>query len=60
MKHLLVEILAPKSPEQTYLNERLQAAKWLGWEMPAATSQRAKPGRETRPELVLAGHSQPA
>lgn len=29
-------------PEQTYLNERLQSARWLGWNLPQATHTQPK------------------
>lgn len=29
-------------PEQTYLNERLQSARWLGWDLPQATHTQPK------------------
>lgn len=32
----LKEVFAPSTPEQTYLNERLRSAAWLGWDAPAA------------------------
>lgn len=32
----LKEVFAPATPEQTYLDERLRSARWLGWDAPAA------------------------
>jgi len=29
-----LEAFFSRSPEQTYLNERLQSARWLGWALP--------------------------
>lgn len=34
----LKEVFAPATPEQTYLDERLRSARWLGWEGPAASA----------------------
>ena len=36
MSKLRIEALGPRSPHQTYLDELLQSARWLGWEAPAA------------------------
>ncbi len=34
MKDLHAEVLRPRTPQQTYLEERLQSARWLGWATP--------------------------
>lgn len=36
--HLLKTHLG-NNPEQTYLNERLKSARWLGWDLPAAVER---------------------
>ncbi len=41
MQKLHIEVLAPRTPQQTYLDERLRAARWLGWDAPRAAA--AKP-----------------
>lgn len=32
----LRELFIPRTPEETYLEERLRSAKWLGWDMSPA------------------------
>nr|MDP2192375.1 hypothetical protein [Rhodoferax sp.] len=39
MSKLHHEALFAHSPEQTYLNERLQSARWLGWTLPVVAPQ---------------------
>jgi len=39
MSKLHHEAFFAHSPEQTYLNERLQSARWLGWALPVAAAR---------------------
>jgi hypothetical protein len=38
MSKLHIEILTPRTPYQTYLEERLQSASGLGWALPTAVA----------------------
>lgn len=38
MSKLHIEVLTPRTPYQTYLEERLQSASGLGWAMPTAAA----------------------
>lgn len=55
----LKEVFTPRSREQVYLNERLQSAKWLGWEMetPAAKPETAD---KAQLDALLPAHGKPA
>lgn len=54
----LKEVFTPRSREQVYLNERLQSAKWLGWEMKAES---AKPETADKAQAdALLAHGKPA
>lgn len=55
MSNLDITLLAPRTPYQTYLEERLQSAAGLGWRMPAADAHSPvqDPGaRVSNPECV--------
>ncbi len=47
------------TPEQTYLAERLQSAKWLGWDMDAKPAPQRKPGEAPSP-VVNPANGKPA
>ncbi len=51
MSKLEITHLTPRTPYQTYLEERLQSAAGLGWSMPARES-RAAPSRQPRHDPV--------
>lgn len=54
----LKEVFTPRNREQVYLNERLQSAKWLGWEMKAES---AKPETADKAQAdALLAHGKPA
>jgi hypothetical protein len=47
----LREIFVPRTPEETYLDERLRSARWLGWDMtPAPRPAVSLLEMRTRPE----------
>jgi len=48
------------TPEQTYLAERLQSAKWLGWEMQAPATPPRKPADTERAGSILGDPAVPA
>jgi hypothetical protein len=43
MSRLAVTLLTPRTPYQTYLEERLQSAAGLGWRMPARDPRASAP-----------------
>jgi hypothetical protein len=43
---LRIEVLTPPSPYQTYLEERLQSARGLGWTYAPPTAPAATPASE--------------
>lgn len=60
----LRELIVPRTPEETYLDERLRSAKWLGWDAtptPRAAitllDVRSRPApAEAEPAEILLGH----
>lgn len=46
MSKLRIEVLTPRTPYQTYLEERLQSARGLGWAMPARAEATPRPQGE--------------
>ena len=62
MSKLRIEVLTPRTPYQTYLEERLQAARGLGWAMPPHTAAPAKAetAEIAEPEFVISAIGEPA
>lgn len=46
MSKLRIEVLTPRTPYQTYLDERLQSARGLGWAMPVRADAAPAPRSE--------------
>lgn len=46
MSKLRIEVLTPRTPYQTYLDERLQSARGLGWAMPVRAEAAPRPQGE--------------
>ena len=42
MSNLRIEILAPRTPQQVWREERLQSARWLGWDASAEAAPAAR------------------
>ena len=40
MSNPRIEILPPRTPQQVWIEERLQSARWLGWDASAASAAR--------------------
>ena len=43
MSKLRIDVLTPRTPHQTYLEERLQSARGLGWAMPKPAAAAPRP-----------------
>ncbi len=64
MSKLEITVLTPRTPYQTYLEERLQSAAGLGWAMPvreprSAAQRQAGRGAASEP-LAVAPFAEPA
>jgi|GEM_PF-6122885 len=61
MQKLHIEVLAPRTPQQTYLDERLRAARWLGWDAPRAAAKPPTPPADSAlPAFVPPPQGEPA
>ena len=60
MSKLRIEVLTPRTPYQTYLEERLQSARGLGWAMPVAKNAAPRPENAETPEPPYAVVAEPA
>ena len=62
MSKLRIEVLTPRTPYQTYLEERLQSARGLGWATPerADATARAQGERQAPAEFAVAAVAEPA
>ena len=63
MSKLRIEVLTPRTPYQTYLEERLQSARGLGWGMPEHAGEAPRPQAEaprSAPEFSVAPVGKPA
>lgn len=61
MQKLHIEVLAPRTPQQTYLDERLRAARWLGWDAPRAAAKPPAPTADSAlPAFVPPPQGEPA
>lgn len=61
MSTLHIEILTPPSPYQTYLEERLQSARGLGWTSDrAAEPTRGRPAPAAPSEFAASPLTEPA
>ncbi len=58
MSKLEITVLTPRTPYQTYLEERLQSAAGLGWAMPPREPRNAvqrQAGRDSASEPLAVG-----
>lgn len=62
MSKLRIEVLTPRTPYQTYLEERLQSARGLGWAMPERADAAAGPQgeRQAPAEFAVTAVAAPA
>jgi hypothetical protein len=54
MSKLRIEVLTPPSPYQTYLEERLQSARGLGWTYAAPKPAEVRPEPASLPAFAAA------
>jgi hypothetical protein len=62
MSKLHIEVLSPRTPYQTYLDERLQSARGLGWAMAerAETAARPQGAHQAPANLPVTAVAEPA
>lgn len=61
MSKLRIEVLTPRTPYQTYLEERLQSARGLGWGMPEPADARPQvEAPRPAPEFAVGPVGKPA